>query len=240
MAKNTSKNQPVAEPEENEQLSESYISIGLGLLVVIVVGILLYNYFTQKKNPIAETPDSSAEITEEATSAAKPGGTYTVQAGDTLWSIAEKSYKDGFQWKQIAEANNIANNDQLVAGQSLKIPEISATASGAEAPNASPVAVSSPEVAATVSPTVNPTVSPAVEVKPTSSPETLKTQPGASPVPQAAAITGSSYTVQAGDTLWSIACRAYNDCYAWGKIAQANKLANPDLIFAGNVFTIPR
>ena len=53
-------------------------------------------------------------------------------------------------------------------------------------------------------------------------------------------ITATSYTVQKGDTLWSIAIRAYTDGYQWTKIAQANHLANPSLIFSGNVLIIPR
>ncbi len=57
---------------------------------------------------------------------------------------------------------------------------------------------------------------------------------------QTNSITAGSYVVVTGDTLWDIAVRAYGDGYAWVKIAQANNLANPDLIHAGNVLTIPR
>lgn len=53
-------------------------------------------------------------------------------------------------------------------------------------------------------------------------------------------IQGSSYTVQKGDFLWEIAVRAYGDGFKWVEIAKANNLANPDLIFSGNVFKIPR
>ena len=51
----------MAKADTEEQLSESYISVGLGLLVVVVVGILLYNYFTQKGNKSAEEKTSEAE-----------------------------------------------------------------------------------------------------------------------------------------------------------------------------------
>ncbi|HYK09015.1 MAG TPA: LysM peptidoglycan-binding domain-containing protein [Candidatus Eisenbacteria bacterium] len=54
------------------------------------------------------------------------------------------------------------------------------------------------------------------------------------------AITGNSYTVKEGDTLWDIAVRAYADGYSWTKIANANNLSNPNLIFSGNVLTLPR
>ncbi|MGA2968080.1 MAG: LysM peptidoglycan-binding domain-containing protein, partial [Candidatus Levyibacteriota bacterium] len=49
-----------------------------------------------------------------------------------------------------------------------------------------------------------------------------------------------TYTVKSGDYLWSIAIRAYGDGYQWVKIAKANNLTNPDLIFSGNVLQLPR
>lgn len=80
------------------------------------------------------------------------------------------------------------------------------------------------------------------QITPTQEP----TQPSPASVSQiitqqeALSITGSSYTVQSGDTLWDIAVRAYADGYKWTEIAQANNLANPGLIFSGNVLSIPR
>lgn len=53
-------------------------------------------------------------------------------------------------------------------------------------------------------------------------------------------ISGNSYTVVKGDTLWDISVRAYGDGYAWTKISQANKLPNPNVIHSGNKITIPR
>jgi nucleoid-associated protein YgaU len=53
-------------------------------------------------------------------------------------------------------------------------------------------------------------------------------------------IQGDSYTVVKGDDLWTIAVRAYADGYRWPEIAQANQLANPDIIHSGNVLTLPR
>lgn len=50
-----------------------------------------------------------------------------------------------------------------------------------------------------------------------------------------------NYTTQKGDSYWSIAVRAYGDGYQWPKIYWANKalFANPDVIFADTVITIP-
>ncbi len=215
MAKQKESKLVPSEPE-TEDISESYISIGLGLLVVVVVGILLYNYFTQKRSTPAEVqPSESVKASEEATNVAKPGSTYTVQEGDTLWSISEKSYNTGFNWTLIAEANKLSENARLEKGQQLVIPPAPTVVSS------SPVALASPEIQPT------PTVSVVL--------------PSASPQPTSpATITGTEYTVVKGDTLWHIACRAYGDCYSWTKIAKSNNLNNPDLIHPGNNLTLPR
>lgn len=57
------------------------------------------------------------------------GPTYTVQAGDTLWEIAEAVYGSGFEWTRILEANSadigyLPDGSQalIVPGQLLKLP----------------------------------------------------------------------------------------------------------------------
>ncbi|MCL4360075.1 LysM peptidoglycan-binding domain-containing protein [Patescibacteria group bacterium] len=50
----------------------------------------------------------------------------------------------------------------------------------------------------------------------------------------------TTYTVSRGDSLWDIAASHYGTGYRWTDIAKANTLANPDLIFAGNVLTLPQ
>jgi nucleoid-associated protein YgaU len=53
-------------------------------------------------------------------------------------------------------------------------------------------------------------------------------------------ITGDSYKVQKGDHLWKIAQGAYGDGYEWSKIAKANNIKNPGLIYAGQILKLPR
>ena len=48
-----------------------------------------------------------------------------------------------------------------------------------------------------------------------------------------------SYTVVSGDTLWAIAKKYYSDGSKFPKIAEANKLKNPNLIFPGQKLVIP-
>jgi nucleoid-associated protein YgaU len=50
-----------------------------------------------------------------------------------------------------------------------------------------------------------------------------------------------TYTVKSGDSLSKIAKLLYGDAKKWRKIYEANKdkIKNPDLIYPGQVFTIP-
>lgn len=48
-----------------------------------------------------------------------------------------------------------------------------------------------------------------------------------------------NYKVKEGDHLWKIALEAYGDGYQWQRIAQANKIINPDLIVVGQILKIP-
>jgi len=47
------------------------------------------------------------------------------------------------------------------------------------------------------------------------------------------------YVVQAGDYLWKIAKEQYGDGFAWVKIAQANQITQPDLIYKGQKLILP-
>lgn len=47
---------------------------------------------------------------------------YTVERGDTLWSLAQQHYQDGNQWRRIAEANDMGEGDRLYEGQVIIIP----------------------------------------------------------------------------------------------------------------------
>ena len=121
---------------------ESYISITLGFLVVLVAGILTYNYFS--KNQITfrqeQQKQEEAQKQQEQAKLMELPAKYTVKASDNLWKIAEKYYGSGYNWVSIAKANNVlaANPDYVESGWELTIPEadvirppgdISATAS---------------------------------------------------------------------------------------------------------------
>lgn len=69
-------------------------------------------------------------------------------------------------------------------------------------------------------------------------PETLAAPDPDSP---AAAQPVRAVTVQAGDTLWAISQERYGDGFLYVRLFQANRdnIRNPDLIYPGQVFTVP-
>jgi Tfp pilus assembly protein FimV len=64
--------------------------------------------------------DSGSRETQEEVSNSTDGDTYTVQAGDSLWSIAEKVYGSGTYYTKLMNLNGLANANIMV-GQVLKI-----------------------------------------------------------------------------------------------------------------------
>jgi nucleoid-associated protein YgaU len=227
---------------KNLKLHESTISTVLGFLVIVVVGLLVVNYF---RNLDSGQPFPSGAQTEDT---GRPE-TYTVAAGDSLWSISEKVYGSGYNWVDIRDANNIDNPDDIVEGQDLVIPDVEVRSIGGALAQAT----------VTPEPTVEPTIAPTASLSPTIAPSPSLI-PTLTPTPRAEIASGvtnesnseavigettsgvtpgGSYTVVHGDNLWNIAVAAYGDGYRWVDIAEANDLVNPNIIHAGNVFVIP-
>ncbi|MDP1722909.1 MAG: LysM peptidoglycan-binding domain-containing protein [Candidatus Gottesmanbacteria bacterium] len=102
--------------------TESYVSLVLGIAVVLVVGVLVYNFIANRSQKAATITTSTSDEEKMATST--PGGNHTVIAGETLWSISEKYYKSGYNWEDIAKANNLESADRVEEGQMLVIPTV--------------------------------------------------------------------------------------------------------------------
>lgn len=71
------------------------------------------------------TRQSGISITERPAENVSKVTTYTVRAGDTLWSIARKFLGNGARYKEIYEKNRdkISNPNLIYIGQTLTLPE---------------------------------------------------------------------------------------------------------------------
>lgn len=87
-----------------------------GAIVIIILGVLIVNYFKGNKPQLIPAQNS-----ESSTQSAL---TYTVKEGDSLWKIAEEKLGDGFKWQDIQKENNLTT-DVVEIGQTLNIPEVS-------------------------------------------------------------------------------------------------------------------
>ena len=106
---------------------DSYMSLLLGMVVVVVVGFIVFSFAKNKVNLQQTSSVKDDAATQEQTDSPKSLGlpkTYTVVAGDNLWSISEKIYKSGYNWVDIAKANNLANPGIVHAGVKLTIPDV--------------------------------------------------------------------------------------------------------------------
>lgn len=92
----------------------------LGALVIVIVGVLVVNYF--KDRAIGKISELATQNQVESTETK----VHTVAQGENLWVIAEKYYGSGYNWVDIAEENEIANPSAISAGQELTIPNVEA------------------------------------------------------------------------------------------------------------------
>lgn len=205
--------------------NQSYLNLILGALIVIVLGVLVFNYFNKPGQdsgdlgPSAQMVDEQGDVTREGLP-----GKYTVKEGDTLFLVAQKYYDDGNLYIEIMRENNLVG-DAIETGQELNIPKLE---SAEQSP--SPEASATPEPSPSAEPEASIIPAPAGEKGAEMSQQTLWGEP----------ITGDSYTVVKGDWLSKIAGRAYGDIMLYQKIAQANNISDPNTIEVGMVLKIPR
>jgi len=184
------------------KFEESYISLAIGVVVIFLVagGLVFFLKGSKTTDTSSVQYKPTIDLPQEKETGQLPVNlptSYVTKSGDDLWSISEKFYKSGYNWVDIAKANNLSDPGSIHVGNKLVIP------------NVKPIVVT-----------------------PADPNKTAQAVPNA--------ITGSSYKIQKGDYLWDIAVRAYGDGYQWVKIAKANNLTDPNLIFSDNVLKIPR
>ena len=72
------------------KLTESYTSLILGAIVVLIIGILFVSF--AKRNRNAQTSSTSDNQNAELQISQNTSSTYTIKPGDDLWSISEDAY----------------------------------------------------------------------------------------------------------------------------------------------------
>ena len=98
---------------------ESYASFILGAIIVIVLGLLIANFFSKRDQQIDMGEQTT--LTEEQAKA-QAEQEYKVVAGDSLSKISEKLYGSQELWPVLARENNIVNPNIIFVDATLKIP----------------------------------------------------------------------------------------------------------------------
>lgn len=132
--------------ETEIQSNQSRLNMVLGALIVLVVGILIFNYFNRSKSDLGPAQSTTQE--QQDVAAENLPGKYTVKEDDTLFIIAAKYYQDGYKYTEIAKANNILDPNTVVVGQVLDIPKLE---------NAQATVIATETPAPSASPSINPT-----------------------------------------------------------------------------------
>lgn len=168
--------------------------------------------------------------------------THVVKPGDTVYSIARRYGTDVYA---IAQANKLANPNWIFVGQTLIIPGCTPTPPLPPGPppgNCYPYSVKPGDTLYHIALTNGVSVSELARSNGIVNPNLIyvgqvikicrRGWPGPVPPPPCKA----TYTVMPGDTLYGISLRYGASVYA---LAAANKLANPNLIYAGQMLCIP-
>ena len=172
-----------------------------------------------KLGSAARTTEVQAEVEAPA---ATPSGRYTIVAGDTIGSIAQRY---GVSTLSVLSANNLGWSSIIYPGQTLLIPGL--VGPGTPSPESDPVP-ETPAPATPVQPEAALPIVPVVSVAPiVDAPPAAETTPA--PV-------SDSYTIASGDTVGAIAARfgiSIQD------LLDANGMDWSSVIYAGHSLVIP-
>ncbi|HCB22738.1 hypothetical protein A3B42_01270 [Candidatus Daviesbacteria bacterium RIFCSPLOWO2_01_FULL_38_10] len=108
---------------EETQSKQSKLSMVLGALIILVAGVLVFNYFNKSKQDLGPAQQTTQEEQTDVSVENLPGN-YTVKERDTLFLIAEKYYQDGYKYSELVKENNLTNENTIEVGQVLQIPKL--------------------------------------------------------------------------------------------------------------------
>lgn len=202
------------------KMNEDRFSTLLGVIVVFLVGLMMFNYFKSAnlsiwKGSIFENGATTTADEEKTDITSQKPDTYKVVKGDVLWRIAENHYKSGYNYVDIIKENNLPADGRIEVGMELKLPKVEAKKITAKE---------------------------AVAEK-TKDPKKVEVVVTPTPAKTAGTIDLDTYTTQKGDSLWTISVRAYGDGFKWTKIYWENKAVigkNPNMLFSGVKLSLPK
>lgn len=117
------------------KLNESLLSMLFGIVTVVLIGVLVFRMYRANKVELTlegdKTEIATEKVGEVVVAVAEDGKRYpvqlpekvTVESGDDLWSLAERYYGSGYNWVDIAKANDLTNANYLEVGQELSMPK---------------------------------------------------------------------------------------------------------------------
>ena len=112
------------------KLNEDRVSTILGIVVVLLVGGMMFNYLitsnlrTCQGMLLNEDKPATASITENEEKKTQDIVTYKVVKGDDLWHIAEKYYQSGYNYVDLIKENKLDRSGVITAGMELRIPKV--------------------------------------------------------------------------------------------------------------------
>ncbi len=105
---------------------ESYTSLFLGAVVVVVALVLVFSFLRGKSNLTQQTTSTSVTPEEQVVNGKVVPKIYTVKEGEDLWHIAQNIYGSGYNWVDLAQGNNLTDPSVISVGAKLTIPNVKA------------------------------------------------------------------------------------------------------------------
>ena len=104
------------------RLSESYVSLILGAVVVFGLSVILFLFI--RENGFQNPPQGFNDKNIPSVTTQVVQKTYVLQEGESLWDVAVKFYGDGYRYTEIIDANKLETPDYVPPGTKLIIPNV--------------------------------------------------------------------------------------------------------------------
>ncbi len=192
------------------KIKENYLSVALGFLVFLVAVTLIYRSTSTRQKTKLEQEQAQEQMDQKK-------NVHVVKPGESVSSIARDVLGSTDYADEIVAANSLKNPEVIEVGQELTLPEVGNAEAMTDAKATEPTTA----------------VTAKVEEKMEGKVEPKAATTGGK-------IEGTSYVVQKGDTLMTIAERAYGNKALYTRIMSANGLRNPNRIEVGMTLKLSR